>query len=84
MLDAGLKALSHARSRLSEGQEKVVQSLIDPFGIRKLEEVFDQRVAAALERLGWPAPDDYAQLKARMDDFDARLRRLEAALRRKS
>jgi Poly(hydroxyalcanoate) granule associated protein (phasin) len=40
----------------------------DPFGFRKFEDIFDQRVARALERLGMPSP---AELQALRDEVRA-------------
>lgn len=54
----------------------------DSFGLRKFEDVFDQRVAAALQRLGLPSAqelqalrDEVQQLRARLDAADAAARR---------
>ena len=50
---------------------------LDSFGIRKLEDVFDQRVATALQRLGMPTlqevqalRDEVHQLRVRLDSVD--------------
>ena len=40
-----------------------LDSLGDTLGFRKLEDVFDQRIAAALERLGMPTADEFAALR---------------------
>ena len=47
---------------------------LDTFGLRKFEDVFDQRVATALQRLGLPSAqelqalrDEVAQLRAQLD-----------------
>ncbi|WP_399683150.1 phasin family protein [Xenophilus sp.] len=52
---------------------------LDPFGLRKFEDVFDQRVAAALERLGMPTRDELQALRAQLDAVLAQLERLGAA-----
>jgi hypothetical protein len=36
---------------------------LDSFGIRKFEDVFDQRVATALQRLGMPTAQDIQELR---------------------
>jgi len=36
---------------------------LDPFGIRKFEDVFDQRVATALQHLGMPSPQEWQSLR---------------------
>lgn len=51
---------------------------LDSFGFRKFEDVFDQRVAGALQRLGWPAADELAALRAEVAALKAEL----AALRK--
>lgn len=40
-----------------------LDSLGDTLGFRKLEDVFDQRIAAALERLGMPTAEEFAALR---------------------
>ncbi|MFT4267999.1 MAG: phasin family protein [Xenophilus sp.] len=52
---------------------------LDAFGLRKFEDVFDQRVAAALERLGMPTRDELLALRAQLDAVLAQLERLDAA-----
>ena len=51
---------------------------LDSFGIRKFEDVFDQRVATALQRLGMPSAqdvqalrDEVAQLRERLEKFES-------------
>ncbi|MFO1196013.1 MAG: phasin family protein [Burkholderiaceae bacterium] len=83
MLEAGIKALTLAKERTTSGAGNVVASLMDPFGFRKLEEVFDQRVASALERLGVPSARSLADLVERMEKLCERVEQLEAARRKK-
>ena len=65
LFQAGLSALSlpRAESAMADGLSKIA----DSFGIRKLEDVFDHRVASALERLGYPSAAEFAQLMDRLD-----------------
>ncbi len=49
---------------------------LDSFGFRKFEDVFDQRVAGALQRLGWPGPDDVAALRAEIAQLKAEVAQL--------
>ena len=42
---------------------KIAEAAPDPFGFRKFEDIFDQRVARALERLGVPSADDVRALR---------------------
>ncbi|CAN5714526.1 hypothetical protein BH11PSE8_BH11PSE8_04380 [soil metagenome] len=82
MLESGMKALERARKSAENGPAaKVVASLIDPFGFRKLEDVFDQRVASALERLGQPSPDVLIALLEEIQALRARVEQLEKARR---
>jgi len=83
VLEAGIKALTLAKERTTSGAGNVVASLMDPFGFRKLEEVFDQRVASALERLGVPSARSLADLVERMEKLCERVEQLEAARRKK-
>jgi hypothetical protein len=50
---------------------------LETLGLRKFEDVFDQRVAAALERLGVPTRDEVAALRAQLDEALARIERLQ-------
>lgn len=53
LLRAGLNALSlpRAESAVAGGLSRIA----DSFGLKKLEDVFDHRVAAAMERIGYPS-----------------------------
>ena len=51
---------------------------LDAFGLRKFEDVFDQRVAAALERLGMPTRDELQALHDKLDQVLAQLERIGA------
>lgn len=77
MFETGMQALARARKQAESGPAKVMASLIDPFGFRKLEDVFDQRVAAALERLGWPSAQKFAELEREVEDLRKRVAKLE-------
>jgi hypothetical protein len=78
LLRAGLKALDEARVRQTRVVETLLgipagvttmapkaalDSLGNSLGFRKLEDVFDQRIAAALERLGIPSAEEFAALR---------------------
>lgn len=52
---------------------------IDAFGLRKFEDVFDQRVAAALQRLGMPTREEVQALQHKLDQVLARLEQLDGA-----
>lgn len=88
LLRAGLKALDNVRNDVAKRQANVIEGLLgigqgkvpslglDSFGIRKFEDVFDQRVATAMQRLGMP---DAAEVQALRDEV-ARLRERVAQL----
>jgi hypothetical protein len=86
LLRAGLKALDTVRNDVAKRQANVIEGLLgigqgkvpglDGFGIRKFEDVFDQRVATALQRLGMP---DAQQVQALRDEV-AQLRERVAQL----
>jgi hypothetical protein len=66
LLQAGLNALSMpgGEAVITEGLNKIADSL----GFKKLEGVFDQRVASALERLGYPTPAALQRLLERAEE----------------
>lgn len=87
LLRAGLKALDTVRNDVAKRQANVIEGLLgigqgkvpglDGFGIRKFEDVFDQRVATALQRLGMPDAqgvqalrDEVAQLRERVAQLE--------------
>jgi hypothetical protein len=53
-----------------------------PWRFTSLEDVFDQRIAAALERLGVPTSDQFEVLTARLDQAIKRLDALDTKRRR--
>jgi hypothetical protein len=81
LISAGLKALGDVRGDLVARQSRIFELLLgigqspawlaqaksaaaDPYG--KFEEVFDQRVARSLERLGMPSPKALRELVEQM------------------
>lgn len=72
LLHAGLSALSlprlpRAESAVAGGLSKIA----DSFGFKKLEDVFDQRVASALQRIGIPSARELARLVEKVDTLSA-------------
>lgn len=77
LLRAGLKALGNVRDDVARRQSNVIEGLLgiqkpdtprafpglDAFGIRKFEDVFDQRVATAMQRLGMPTAEEVQALR---------------------
>jgi len=47
-------------------------------GIEKFEEIFDQRVARSLERLGMPSPQALAALCQQLEAINEHLQRIQA------
>jgi len=52
---------------------------LDSFGIRKFEDVFDQRVATALQRLGMPSAEEVQALRDEVAQLRERLAQLEGS-----
>ena len=50
---------------------------LDSFGLRKFEDVFDQRVATALQRLGMPSAEEVRALREEVARLHERLAQLE-------
>ena len=71
------QALAEASKRSVSGPAKLVASLVDPFGFRKFEDVFDQRVACALDRIGLPAPHILISLIEEIEALRRRVKQLE-------
>jgi poly(hydroxyalkanoate) granule-associated protein len=72
------KSQEEARQRFEEATERLT-SMAQGLGqqasgrIDKLEQVFEERVARALHRLGMPTLQDLADLQARVADLEAQL-----------
>ncbi|HEX6703439.1 MAG TPA: phasin family protein [Albitalea sp.] len=99
LIRAGLKALGEVRGDMVARQTRIFELLLgigqspawrppakaeeaaDPFG--KFEDVFDQRVARSLERLGMPSPQALNALSERVEALSAQLRSLETKPRRR-
>lgn len=89
LLRAGLKAFrlenllglgQHAKAPRAEAPAPGLGfPSLDSFGFRKFEDVFDQRVAGALQRLGWPTADDVAALHAEIEQLKAEAAALRQA-----
>lgn len=82
MLRAGLKAfrLDRFMGWMPPAAEKAAHGLalpgLDPFGFRKFEDVFDQRVAGALAHLGWPDARALQAMQAEIEALRAEVDRL--------
>ncbi len=75
------KSQEEARQRFEEATERLA-SMAQGLGqqtagrIDKLEQVFEERVARALHRLGMPTLQDMAALQARVADLEAQLAKM--------
>ena len=56
---------------------------LDPFGFKKFEDVFDQRVAKAMQHLGVPTVEAFAELVAEVERLREAIGRLEAQARKR-
>lgn len=92
LLRAGLKALGNVRDDVARRQNNVIEGLLgihktdpprafpglDTFGIRKFEDVFDQRVATALQRLGMPTAEEIQALRDEVKQLREQLAHADA------
>ena len=73
-----------AEETLAQAQQRMA-NFASEFGTRaaggwgKLESIFEDRVARALEKLGMPSAQEVTALQARVDALEAELRRRDAA-----
>jgi hypothetical protein len=75
---AGLSALSRGSqfAASSSGATKITASLQGR--LKKLEEVFDQRVLDSLARASMPSPREMRELLKRVADLEVQVRRLRS------
>jgi hypothetical protein len=99
LLRAGLKALGNVRDDVVKRQTNVIENLLgigqpkgdgaprgfalESFGMRKFEDVFDQRVATALQRLGMPTAQEIQELRDQMKRLLEHLERIESGQRKR-
>ena len=69
----GKADVAGAKSALTRGFPS-----LDSFGIRKFEDVFDQRVATAMQRLGMPSAQDVQALREEVAQLRERLAQFES------
>lgn len=89
LLRAGLKAfrLEHLMGWVPSSGSRIEPTTLgfpglDSFGFRKFEDVFDQRVAGALARLGWPDTAVIEGMQAEIDRLTAEVEALRKAQRK--
>jgi hypothetical protein len=78
LLGIGPKAAAEAAPRGAPPASSPLAAALDPFGFRKFEDVFDQRVSRALENLGAPSAEAFAALTAEVERLRATVAALEA------
>ncbi len=66
-IQSSLGAFSKSRDDATEAVAEGIGRFAETIGLRKLEDVFDQRVAGALERIGIPSVLELAQLREQVD-----------------
>jgi hypothetical protein len=71
---AGVDALS--ASKMGGSTASIAESLQG--GLRKLEDVFDQRVLTSLSHAGMPSPAEIRQLMKRVEILSAEVKRLSS------
>ena len=71
VVESLLGAASRSAAATSSPAKSALDSLGDSLGFRKLEDVFDQRIAAALERLGVPTAQQFEMLQRQLDALTA-------------
>jgi hypothetical protein len=77
----GLNTKREPSGPSNEKTPNPLTAALDPFGFRKFEDVFDQRVARALENLGVPTAQAFADLQAEVAGLRAKIAALEAKKR---
>jgi len=75
----GLDKVRSAGERAAREVKLAHEGAPDAPGMQKFEEVFDQRVARSLERLGMPSPQALAALCRQLEAINEHLARIEAA-----
>jgi hypothetical protein len=75
----GLDTLRSSGERSAREWKLLNTGAPDPATVHKFEEVFDQRVARSLERLGMPSPQALAALCQQLEAINEHLKRVEPA-----
>ena len=66
------------RREAEKSSTPIAATTLDPFGFKKFEDVFDQRVARAMEHIGVPTAEAFAELKAEVERLRETVARLES------
>jgi Poly(hydroxyalcanoate) granule associated protein (phasin) len=78
-----LLGLGPRRETAEKASAPLAATTLDPFGFKKFEDVFDQRVARAMEHLGVPTAEAFAALEAEVERLREVVARLEAQARKR-
>lgn len=79
---AAEETLAQAQARMAGFASEFGTKAAGQWG--KLENIFEERVGRALEKLGYPSPAEHAALQARVEALEAELQRSRKAAGRKT
>lgn len=78
-----LLGLGPRRDAAEASAEPGAATSLDPFGFKKFEDVFDQRVAKSMQHLGVPTVEAFAELVAEVERLREAIAQLEAQSRKR-
>ena len=78
LLQSRIGALSRSRDDATGAVAEGLGRFAESIGLRKLEDVFDQRVASALERMGIPTAKELAKLRDQVEVLTKRVADLKS------
>ena len=81
-LQSSFGAISRSRDDATEAVAEGLGRFVETIGLRKLEDVFDQRVASALERMGIPTARELARLRDRVEQLSQQVNELKSKQRK--
>ena len=81
-LQSSLGAISRSRDDATEAVAEGLGRFAESIGLRKLEDVFDQRVASALARIGIPTAKELARLREQVEQLSKQVDELKSRQRK--
>ena len=81
-LQSSLGAISRSRDDATEAVAEGLGRFAESIGLRKLEDVFDQRVASALARMGIPTAKELARLQEQVERLSGEVDALKSRQRK--
>ena len=81
-LQSSLGAITRSRDDATEAVAEGLGRFAESIGLRKLEDVFDQRVASALARIGIPTAKELARLKKQVEQLSRQIDELKSRQRK--